>query len=490
MSQLGNRRTEDFVDGSVMDPSGVALPPGSTMAADGVEYLPSGTGAVARTVQDKLREFVSVKDFGAVGDGVADDTAAIQAAINTGKTVRGVKGDIYKTQASLTFPAVSGNWQIFDLDNAVIKPVGSHDAFVFSGAGFQFRNTRIDGSLCTGTILASSGIVKEFIFEDVVIQSSAGNAITMADPYTGRFNRVSVLNAVARSFLLYSATPGTPVNSIWVENCNFDGSTYVGDVFALEGAAGCYVRGCSFQNNASGSNDIALRNTVNAGISGVYIEDNYFETGASFTGNGIYVAGLAPSTAVGVVISKNFMQISKQPINLGPDVNPDVTITRNTFISITGSPSYAVGWPGGYVPNCYGNDGRLADLDTSFTPAITFGGGNTGIAYAVQSGTARRTENQINGQVRIQLSNKGSSTGSAVITGMPMAAGLASKLNMAVSPVFNNFASLSGGMIGRIGPSATGINLSTYTASATVDVAETNFTNSSEIYLTFNYNVD
>ena len=45
-----------------------------------VGFQQAGAGAVARTAQSKLREIVSVKDFGAVGDGVVNDTAAFQAA--------------------------------------------------------------------------------------------------------------------------------------------------------------------------------------------------------------------------------------------------------------------------------------------------------------------------------------------------------------------------------------------------------------------------
>lgn len=68
-----------FTTGTVIESPWLNDVNGATYNGTAV-YTPAGTGAIATTMQTKLRQYISVKDFGAVGNGTTNDTAAFTAA--------------------------------------------------------------------------------------------------------------------------------------------------------------------------------------------------------------------------------------------------------------------------------------------------------------------------------------------------------------------------------------------------------------------------
>jgi hypothetical protein len=110
-------------------------------AANNVTYTPAGAGAVGSSVQTKLREFVSVKDFGAVGDGVTDDTVAIQAALTYGKTVL-IPDGTYLVSSSLS---ITSAVRVFGGKGAKIKHSNSTSALFSNPAVNTISYFEVDG---------------------------------------------------------------------------------------------------------------------------------------------------------------------------------------------------------------------------------------------------------------------------------------------------------------------------------------------------------
>ena len=119
-----------------------------------ISYTEGGTGSVPRSVANKLQESISVKDFGATGDGTTNDTSALQTAINYASTnglTLLVSEGTYITTTVLTLPTTGSNI-VGDVSQPLIKRTGADTTPVFQveqanvGGGGTFENLYIDGN--------------------------------------------------------------------------------------------------------------------------------------------------------------------------------------------------------------------------------------------------------------------------------------------------------------------------------------------------------
>jgi hypothetical protein len=190
--------------------------------ADIVVYDPPFTGGVATNVEAKLAQTVSVKDFGATGNGTTDDTAAIQAAFNSGAVAIYFPAGRYIVTADLTR---SGNTYIYgDTLTSSILQMNGTASFIYTGgtAGSEYDTNQLQierlGFECP-TLTAKSvinaawtdgvgGTSKTFIMRDCQITGTNaaggfGNAVLLTN----------ARNIVVESVRILGDRDGTPLST-------------------------------------------------------------------------------------------------------------------------------------------------------------------------------------------------------------------------------------------------------------------------------------
>lgn len=153
----------------------------------------------ARNLGNRANDIVSVKDFGAVGDGVTDDTAAIQAAINA------------SSNKTLYFPANTYNYSTL----TIAMPI----SIIGDGQSSIISTTSISGGI---TITTTDSVVFEKIEFTASGTQTSGAFITFNT--TTSENKQSVFRKV--TFLKYFCAIKFLKASNWiVEDCYFGPTT-------------------------------------------------------------------------------------------------------------------------------------------------------------------------------------------------------------------------------------------------------------------------
>jgi Pectate lyase superfamily protein len=186
-----------------------------------VNFLQAGTGADARTVQSKLRDTISVKDFGATGDGATNDATAIQEALTAGGALaNGAEvimpvGTYVCGATGLTVPAkvrlvLSGARMTSSAVNAVTLVVGNDGASgAITGHGY---GSMIDHT-GTGSGVLADGIASQ---ADVAVSDIwiKGTSAGVAAVTFSRFNQGTLRNVKMTGYTAGDGFRSVGANSI------------------------------------------------------------------------------------------------------------------------------------------------------------------------------------------------------------------------------------------------------------------------------------
>jgi nitrous oxidase accessory protein NosD len=299
------------------------------------KFKQDGTGAVNRDFDEKLRESVSVKDFGAVGDGVTNDTVAIQNAIDSLAATGGV---VY-------FPP--GTYRI-------ARNIGTNDRW---GVKVTSSNITLKGEQATlrrfNTDISTYALAYPLVFvgvPDSNVATQTTNVVIDDLNFIGENTRHSANgNALFdfRTAIVFKNTKGTKITG-----CTFtaidSSAIWYELIAAFDNANSVYynttknyksrITNCEFTANSHAVAGRALLHCINAdGIDGLVVDGNQFEwTDVCISGESTYDTQNQSETATFTYASP----ASRAALGAVKRQSRDVIFSNNNCFNCSEHPAY------------------------------------------------------------------------------------------------------------------------------------------------------
>jgi len=145
-------------------------------------------------------------------------------------------------------------------------------------------------------------------------------------------------------------------------------------------------------------------------------------SGTSGLGAKLYMSGLNAPTVRGTIIEALKGASNKHDLLFYTN-SGGAEPTERMRIDSSGHAIIPAGVTLGTAAGVYSADNTLDDYEEgTWTPVVEFGGGSVGIVYSKQVGKYTKVGNVVTISTSLSLTNKGSSTGNAYITGLPFTA--------------------------------------------------------------------
>ena len=331
----------------------------TNLNASNISFTHTGTGATARTVDSKLEDVVSAKDFGALGNNSNDDTAELQAAFNAaaGKTLFIPKG-IYLISKTLIIPegtriVGSGKADVSEGDytkGTVIKTTGSGNAQVWTdiasgtdaaqtpclvagGNGVYIENLTVLTDANHWSIGILYPCVKQCSISKVSMRGFT-NACLYLDASRSNLNKPTVTDQAGTSVTIDC---GTGMNEFYAEDFIFRSNTNGVSDFGIK------IQGTTRDTNPSGityqtPTDSTTQSAVTSAASGSTpfwvwgwggASDIVFNSGRT---SGISIDGALSTNVTKKIQGQRFIAVDSRVSANGIEVNVD-RATRVDFIS-------------------------------------------------------------------------------------------------------------------------------------------------------------